>query len=137
MLAADQRTQGRAVSSGEMGGQGGDEMRQPDEEKGSAAGFLARPLLLIVAGGAALSAIAILVLLLIASAHMIVKAKCSPLEDPRIEIVEPPEDCERDCAPPRFRASVRVEGDCAVPVFPIAVRVETEKGADPCHGCST
>ena len=115
-------------------------MRQPEDEKGSATGFLARPLLLIVAGGAALSAIAILVLLFIASAHMIVKAKCSPLEDPRIEIVRPPEDCEKDCAPPRFRASVRVEGsrDCAVPAPSfLAVRVETEKGADPCHDCST
>ena len=118
---------GSAKNGSEMGG---GEMRQPEDENGSATFFLARPLLLIVAGGAALSAIAIFVLLCIASAHIIVKAKCSPLEDPRIEAIYPPDEL------PRFCASVRVEGDYTVPVFPIAVRVETEKGADPCHGCS-
>ena len=130
-LRRTQMPTGSAKNGSEMGG---GEMRQPEDENGSATFFLARPLLLIVAGGAALSAIAIFVLLCIASAHIIVKAKCSPLEDPRIEVIFPPAEKQEEL--PRFRASVRVEGDCTVPVFPIAVRVETEKGADPCHGCS-
>ena len=64
---------------------GGEDMEQLGEEKGGSSGGIARPLLMVVGGGCALSAVAIGVLLLLASSHMVIKAKCSPLEDPRIE----------------------------------------------------
>jgi len=86
----------------------------------------ARLVLMAVGGGLALASVALGVLLLISSSHMIMPAKCSPLEDPVMESnirdLDPPcfaEDSDVrtnmsklcDSAQPNlYRPSVRVEG---------------------------
>lgn len=99
----------------------------------------ARLVLMAVGGGLALSCVALGVLLLISSSHMVIPAKCSPLEDPIME--ENIRDLDPSCfaedsdvrtntselcdsaQPNLYRSSLRVEGVYRVLAFARSVQV--------------